>query len=155
MTQVQRKNGCAGGIGVGITITGKYEGAPSYDMGASSFFRLRRDIAYTVSEEYGKHYERMPEACAKLLDVGIYDLRTERLIKKYHCKERMLDFLYQSDVDGKLSPFKCKALYDQIVNMESKTLYGYAAYPQDCMTIDNFKDLLKECYDRRVYLVWY
>ena len=140
---------------MGLTITGKYKGSPYYCMGYMSFYRLRRDIAYTVSEEFGKHYEQIPEACSKLIDVAAYDLQTERLIKKYHCKERFLAFLYQSDTDGKLSPFMCKALLDQIESMETNALYGYAAYPGYCLTIDKFRKLLKECFDRRVYLVWY
>ena len=65
---------------MGLTITGKYKGSPYYCMGYMSFYRLRRDIAYTVSEEFGKHYERIPEACSKLIDVAAYDLQTERLI---------------------------------------------------------------------------
>lgn len=139
---------------MGITIRGKYEGSPSYDMGYVSFYRLRRDIAYSVSEEYGKHYEEMPKACAKLIDVACYDLRTERLIKKYHCKERFLSFLYQSDEEGKLSPYQCKTLLDQISNVRNDTLYGYTAYPENCMSIEKFKDLLHECFTRRAYLVW-
>lgn len=140
---------------VGLTIRGKYEGSPSYDMGYVSFYRLRTDIAYSVSEEYGKHYEEMPKACAKLIDVACYDLRTERLIKKYHCKERFLSFLYQSDVGGKLSPYKCKALLDQISNVRNDALYGYTAYPENCMSMEKFKDLLRECFKRKVYLEWY
>ena len=140
---------------MGLTIRGEYEGSPSYDMGYISFYRLRRDIACTVSEEFGKHYASMPDIYVKPVPVEEYDKQTIRLIKKYHCKERFLAFLYQSDTDGKLSPFMCKALYDQIESMESNALYGYAAYPGYCLTIDKFRKLLKECFDRRVYLVWY
>ena len=140
---------------MGITIKGRFQGSPSYDMGYVSFFRLRRDIAYTVSEEFGQHYEKMSQACAKLIDAHEYDLRTEQLIKKYHCKERFLSFLYQSDVGGKLSPYKCKALLKQISGMNTKTLYGYTAYPANCMTIDAFRALLKQCFDSRSYLEWY
>lgn len=140
---------------VGLTLTSTYVMAPYYKMGAFSFFRLRRDIAYCISDEFGKHYEKMPEACAKIIDVNEYNARTVQLIKKYHCKERMIDFLYQSDVKGRLSPFKCKALYDQIVNMQNNNLYGYQAYPKECMTIEGFKELLEKCYRYRVYMVWY
>lgn len=140
---------------MGVTIRGRFEGSPSYDMGYITFFQLRKDIAYTVSEEYGKHYEEMPKACAKLIDVACYDLRTERLIKKYHCKERFLSFLYQSDVEGKLSPYKCKALLDQISNVRNDALYGYTAYPESCLTMDKFKELLRQCFNRRKYLEWY
>ena len=139
---------------MGVTIKGKYAGSPSYDMGYGSFFRLRRDIAYTVSQEYGQHYEKLPMVCAGAIDVDNYNSETERLVKKYRCKERFLEFLYQPDVDGKLSPFKCKALLDQIESLESNALYGYAVTPQYCLTIPKFRELLKECFDRRVYLVW-
>ena len=140
---------------MGLTIKGKFDGSPSYDMGYLSFYWLRRDIAYTVSEEYGQHYEKLPEACAKLIDQAIYDLRTERLIKKYHLKERFLSFLYQPDLEGKLSPFMCKALFDQIKSLESDTLYGYTSRPEHCMTMGKFKEILQQCFDRKVYLVWY
>lgn len=140
---------------MGLTITGKYKGSPYYCMGYMSFYRLRRDIAYTVSEEFGKHYEQIPEACSKLIDVAAYDLQTERLIRKYHCKKSLVSFLYQPDSDGKLSPYMCKVLYDQIESMESNALYGYGAYPERCLTINKFRDLLKECSEKGVYLVWY
>lgn len=140
---------------MGLTIRGRFDGSPSYDMGYVSFFQLRKDIAYSVSEEYGKHYEELSKACAKLIDVDAYNARTEWLIKKYHCKERFLSFLYQSDCSGKLSPFKCKALLDQIADVKGKALYGYTAYPENCLTMDKFKELLRECFNRRKYLEWY
>ena len=139
---------------MGVTIRGRYSESPSYDMGYITFFKLRSDIAHTVSEEYGAHYDEMPKACAKIIDVKAYDRRTECLIKKFHCKERFLSFLYQPDVEGKLSPFKCKALLNQIESMDSKRLYGYMAYPKDCMSIGQFRALLRECFDRKVYLEW-
>ena len=139
---------------MGVTITGKYKGSPSYDMGYITFHRLRTDIAYAISKEFGDHYAEMPKACAKIIDVDSYNKRTEMLIKKYHCKERFLDFLYQNDTDGKLSPFKCKALLDGIQSIENDNLYGYTAYPAQCMTLKKFRELLSECFTRRCYLVW-
>lgn len=139
---------------MGLTLTGKFKNAPSYDMGAGSFYRLRCDIAYTVSKEYGDHYKGILYACAGH-NVDEYDRKTEILIRKYRLKERFLDFLYQSDICGKLSPFKCKALLDQIEDLENDLLYGYAAYPDRCMTIRDFKNLLRECFNRKVYMIWY
>ena len=143
---------------MGITIHGNWKDAKHWDMGYSSFYRLRKDIAYMVSEEYGDHYKNIRLACAKLIDVKEYDIETERLIKKYHCKKRFLYFLYQSDIGGKLSPFKCKAVYDMIEKsncMNNKTLYGYSAYPENCMKMSDFANLLLECFNRRKALVWY
>lgn len=140
---------------MGLTITGKYKGSPSYDMGYISFYRLRRDIACTVSEEFGKHYASMPDIYVKPVPVEEYDKQTIRLIRKYHCKKSLVSFLYQPDADGKLSPYMCKVLYDQIESMESNAMYGYGAYPERCLTINKFRDLLKECSEKGVYLVWY
>lgn len=138
---------------MGICLFAKYQDAPSYYMGYGAFFRLRVDVAYAVSKEYGDHYKELPRACAGM-NVQAYNERTKALIKKYKCRERFLDFLYQSDTGGKLSPFKCKAVLDQIKDTETEHWYGYAAYPDDCMTFEQFKDLLRECYERHQYLYW-
>lgn len=137
---------------MGISIKGLYADSPVYDIGYFAFFALRCDIAYTISEEFGQHYADMNMAV--YIGIKEYDRRTEELVKKYHCKERLLSFLYQSDYAGKLSPYKCKAVLDQINGMQSKKLYGYTAYPDWCLTIDKFRELLKECFERKVYLVW-
>lgn len=145
---------------MGLTITARYEGSPAYSMGYASFYRLRRDIAYLISTEFGKHYADLPHA-GNMRDPSAYDLRTTQLIKKYHCKSRILDFLYQSDCEGKLSPAKCKAVLHLIESNNTEgndintALYGYAAYPEYCMKISDFVKLLKECSERKAYLVWY
>lgn len=54
---------------MGLTIKGKFDGSPSYDMGYLSFYCLRRDIAYTVSEEYGKHYESITKWIDDVLEL--------------------------------------------------------------------------------------
>ena len=41
---------------MGLTLTAKYKDAPEWDMGYGSFFRLRRDIAYTISKEFDTWY---------------------------------------------------------------------------------------------------
>lgn len=138
---------------MGLTIKGKYPDSPSYDMGAASFFRLRRDIAYTISKEFGQHYAQIPYLHG--MDSDEHDRRTAQLIKKYHCSPRLIDFLYQSDIEGRLSPFKCQALLKQINDLHNTSLYGYTAYPEHCMTIEKFKELLHECFTRRTYLIWY
>ena len=84
---------------MGLTITADYKDAPAWDMGYSSFFRLRKDIAYMVSQEFGDHYADIissryrfdKKACEE------YDKTTDYLIKKYRLKKRFLDFLYAPD----------------------------------------------------------
>ena len=145
---------------MGLTVTERYENSPAYSMGYASFYRLRRDISYMISKEFGDHYANLPKAIM-MHDPSAYDLRTAKLIRKYHCKQRLLDFLYQSDCEGHLSPVQCKAVLQLIEsnNTESanvnNALYGYAAYPKRCMKISDFTNLLKECVARKTYLVWY
>jgi len=143
---------------MGITIRGDWKGSPEWDMGYASFFRLRRDVAYFVSKEFGDHYANLTRI--NPFDANEYDGITKWLIKKYHCKKRCIDFLYAPDSGYRLSPFKCKAVLDLIANgeetgIDNKTLYGYTARPENCMTIYNFIDLLAACYDKRKALVWY
>ncbi len=148
---------------MGLTITADYKGAPEWDMGYSSFFRLRRDIAYTVSKEFGDHYADITsslymfneEACEK------YDRNTDYLIKKYRLRKRFVDFLYSPDCGYRLSPMKCKAVLEQIAygrgteDTGSDTLYGYMARPDSCMKMSDFIDLLATCSSRKKYLIWY
>jgi len=123
-------------------------------MGYVTFNALRMDLAYVVSNEFGLHYGEMPKACAGLINVDLYNARTEALIKKYKLKERFLSFFFQDDIQGQLSPFKCKALLDGINDLKSNQLYGYKAYPEECMSLDDFKALLEECFARKKYLFW-
>ena len=42
-----------------LTITASFKGAPEYDVGYFEFFRLRTEVAHTISEEFGEHYAGM------------------------------------------------------------------------------------------------
>ena len=148
---------------MGLTITANYKGAPEWDMGYSSFFRLRRDIAYMVSKEFGDHYVDIISPIYRFSEKRLeeYEKTTEWLIKKYRLKKRFLDFLYASDTGYKLSPMKCKAVLNQITqsrnadNAKSGSLYGYAARPGSCMKMNDFVYLLETCSAAKKYLVWY
>ena len=140
---------------MGLTIRGDWKDSPQWDMGYASFFRLRRDVAYYISKEFGDHYADVCHV-SHLGDDDWYYKHTLLLLKKYHCKQRYVDFLYAPDAEYRLSPFKCKAVYDLITAGEykgNKAMYGYTAYPDRCMTMQTFADLLLECYNRRKYLV--
>ena len=148
---------------MGLTITADYKDAPDWDMGYASFFRLRSDIAYTVSKEFGDHYADITSSCyvfnEKLCEK--YDKITDYLIKKYRLKKRFVDFLYAPDTGYRLSPMKCKAVLLQIAygentkNVKNDSLYGYTARPDSCMKMNDFIDLLTACIAQKKYLVWY
>ena len=142
---------------MGLTIRGEWNGSPEYDMGAISFFRLRRDTAYFIAKDFGDHYANMPTVICSEEDEA-YEKQTLKLCIKYRLKHRLLDFLYSPDTDYRLSPAKCKVVYDLIMSSgqveEHKTLYGYGARPEKALTMKKFADLLLECYNRKKYLSW-
>ena len=140
---------------MGLTLRGKFKGSPEYDMGYITFYRLRYTVADCISKEFGEAYRQQSENPLRLSSELEYDMAVLPLVKKHGIKKRILSFLYQSDADGRLSPFCCKAVLDQIQDHSSNDLFGYTARPAECMTFENFKELLRECWERRVYLLWY
>lgn len=138
---------------MGIILRGDFKDTPEYRMGYLTLLVLREDIAACVSKEFGDHYADMPMAVI-YHRTDKYNKKTEELIRKYKPKERFLAFLYASDIKGKLSPYKCKALLDGIRDLKNDRLYGYTAYPKECMKIEDFKALLNECWERKKYLIW-
>lgn len=138
---------------MGLTIRGKYKGSPEWDIGYITFGLLRMDIAKAINKEYGEHYQSMYLHPRE--DWTEFNKETAILEKKYKLRTRVTDFLWESDSDGRLSPFKCKALLDVIKDVDYETLYGYVGFGKNyCMKFSDFKHLLRECYERRCYLVW-
>lgn len=137
-----------------LTITATYKGAPEYDVGYFEFFRLRAAIARTVSDEFGEHYAGMIREIFTM-KTGMYDKETTRLIRKYHVKANLQEFLYQSDSDGKLTPAKCRDLLLQIRGMTTNELFGRKEHPERCITIPRLRELLVECIDRKASVIWY
>ena len=137
-----------------LTITASFKGAPEYDVGYFEFFRLRTEVAHTISEEFGEHYAGMIRELYTSR-TGMYDKETVRLIRKYHVKASLQAFLYQSDSDGKLSPAICRALLEQIKDLHILTLYGRQNHPERCISFPRLRELLEECIKRNASLIWY
>lgn len=138
---------------MGVRLTGRYPEAPSYEMGPGSFYRLRCFVAGCISKEFGSHYSKL----ARIVggdELQEYEQVTERMLKKTHAKQRAVEFLYLPDSGGKLSPSKCKALLKLIGTNDTKELFGYTAYPEECMTAEQFKSLLRDCSEKKKDLVW-
>ena len=139
---------------MGLCLSAKYPGAPSYNMSSGSFFRLRRFVASCLSEEFGSHYAHMLHVYGKE-ETEEYNAATERMLKKLRARAGAVEFLYMSDIKGQLAPSKCQALLETIGKKDTSELFGYAAYPEECMTMKQFKTLLKNCVEQKKYLVWY
>lgn len=142
---------------MGITITAKYKGAPEYDMGYGQFFCLRRDIAYLVSTEFGDLYSKLPSMYTATPEVQrAFDEGMRILLEKYKVRKRLIPFLFKSDCGGYISPAQCKTvlMYLESPLIEPEKEYGYVAPFRKRMTIYQFKELLIECYKRKVNLIW-
>lgn len=136
---------------MGLTIYSKNK---SIDMSASGFMRLRTTIAYLRGVELGKHYDKA-KICHTDEDYDKYDKETEELFNQYYSKDAWLfEFLYASDIEGKLTYGKCRKLLDIIGDYDDNICYGYAGLP-DCAKFKDFKDILVDCVANKRQMIWY
>lgn len=120
----------------------------SLDMAYSAFSRLRDRIATLLDEEFGSNYSRL---CYSKEDYENYDKVANRLISEKNLDEDIVDFLYQSDCDGKISYKTCKKILDLVADTEFVTCYmGF----YDASRAHDFQKLLQDCYSHRRSLRW-
>lgn len=145
---------------MGITINGKYKGELSpyeLSMSYSTFFRLRLVIAKNLNDNFGKHYERLTDFRATKEEWDAYDNETQRIIEQEHLEDKrwqqkIIDFLFMPDTNGKISYGTCKRLYDLVKNENDSDIYGYAMIGNN--TMGEFKRLLHDTYVNGGYLKW-
>lgn len=130
---------------MGVSIRTKNK---SIDMGYTSFFRLRTDIAKAINSEWGMKYEELVNRNRydELNDITAEYLADGK-ISKY-----LVDFCFQSDSEGHITYWACKYIHQQIQNVDKKDNYGYVMAPNSWEEIKNvFKDGSKN----RGGLRWY
>lgn len=128
-------------------------------MGYGGFHNLRAKIAGLVCDDLKEHYVYLDKGTwLKDAERGVfykeYNLKLDGIQKKYKIPNAVLVFLYASDCDGKLTPFKCKKLYELIKDYDDDILYGYCGRP-DCAKFKDFKELVKDCVDNKCFMEWY
>ena len=141
---------------MGITIKSKNY---SIDMGYLGFNRLRKTVANLAGEELGKHYEHLDDVMFLCGEERInffdeYNKKINYLYEKFNISNGLLDFLYASDCEAKISPEKCKQVYEIIKNYDDDVLYGYSGR-KDCAKFKDFKEIVKDCIDSKCYMEWY
>lgn len=120
----------------------------SLDMAYSAFSRLRDRIATLLDEEFGSNYSRL---CYSKEDYENHDKVANRLISEKNLDEDIVEFLYQSDCDGKISYKTCKKILDLVADAEFVTCYmGF----YDASRAHDFQELLQDCYSHRRSLRW-
>lgn len=139
---------------MGMVITAKNS---SYDfyMSYGGFYRLRKNIASVMDEEFGENYAKLLY-CHTNEDFAENDKRANEIIEKKHLDKYadILDFLYMEDASGKIPHTTCKQIYDLIKDYDFQNSYfRYAADAHN--DYEEFKNFLKECYSKRRNMQWY
>ncbi len=145
---------------MGVTIKCVKTGS-SCDLGYGGFGRFREKVAHLLNEDFGTHYAKLStlemrftfDSSKRKQIFDEFDREAERLIKKHKISKRAVDFLWQLDFGGKISPSACKMIYAAIKDYDDNICYGYAGR-KDCAMFSDLKNLFKECYDNNSYLVW-
>lgn len=142
---------------MGITIWSKNREA---DCGLGGFKSLRQKVADLTSPEIGTFYRKLDDApffgperkkFFEKYDKELHDLNGK--FKKEPKKLRILDFLYQSDCEGKADRWTCRAIWEVIKDYDDDYCYGYAGRP-DCMTWSDFKKIIQDCIETKTQLNW-
>ena len=149
---------------MGITISCKKTGR-SIDMGYGGFNRLRNKVAELAGGPFAKHYllldapENIKLAAASLISENRdqffdwFDQRTQEIIDANQADIKIVNFLLQSDCEGKVHYGACKNILRTIGDYDDDVLYGYCGRP-DCAKFKDFKAILKDCINNKCDMVW-
>lgn len=72
-------------------------------------------------------------------------------IGKLGVPDVLLEFVYQSDCEGKLTPKQARAIYEIIKDKTLDRSYGYVRYTR---SFDDIKDIFKDSFTKRVNIKW-
>jgi hypothetical protein len=145
---------------MGVTIMGVNH---SIDMPYLGFTRLQTDIAYMISQEFGRAYARYVRGVSVQEANQLQD-DLERMAEQFvkgHGKAsvKVLNFLFCPDTEGKVTPGGCKEIRKVIEGKTSaletfrNTVYGYPAWSHP-VTGDDFLNLLSECEKDKHTMRW-
>ncbi len=137
---------------MGVSITAN-NSAYDFDMGYGGFFSLRKTVALALNKEFGENYALLG-TCWTEEQFKENDKIADWYIKKNNLDKDVVDFLYQSDTNGKISYKTCGKIYDILKDKDlSDKGFRYGAYRHN--DYEEFKDFLKECYSHRRNMEWY
>lgn len=137
---------------MGITITAtnsKYE----FDMGYFSFFRLRKEIALAMNEEFGSNYADLAH-CYTPKEFAANDKAANWIIQKNHLDRYadVLDFLYMPDSGGEVGYKTCGDILSLIRDRKCSADFRYALMRHNDW--EEFKEFLQDCYSHHKKMRW-
>lgn len=127
-----------------------------FHMAYSSFNTLRIFIARAMDQEFGDNYAHLRD-CYHPDDFAEQEQQADIIIKRNDLTkyQDIIDFLYLSDCDGKVSYKVCKRIYDLIKDIPfAESNIQYEVFLTEDEYTD-FKKFLQDCYSHRRSMVWY
>jgi len=132
---------------MGITISSKRYAC---DMGYGGFARFRNVVAEQVSYNFYNHYILLSDSSVMFLfgkerDTFFksYDATTVKFIEEYEVTEDVVDFLLQTDSNGKIDRKQAKQIFELIKDCDNDTLFGYVGRT-DCAKMEDMKRIFSD-----------
>ena len=140
-----------------ITITAKKSNF-RFTVGRRGFFHLRRNIAFALDEEFGKHYNHWI-MCHSEADIDKHMRIAEAIVSRKGLQKKygdVLEFLYMGDEKGKISSDTCKLIYELIIGTEfvGKCFRHRPYINSESEGWFDFKRFLEECFTHNRKMQW-
>lgn len=144
---------------MGITIRSKNK---EIDMGYMGFFQLRTDIARHIDITFGRLYTNVTQTHNE----KDYEEAWNRIVEYTNTKfnyekksevnrfQRVINFLFYSDCDAKMTAAECRAVLFYIKDMHSDIIYGYAGRPHPAK-LEDFIEVLQDGVDSKSGIRWH
>lgn len=131
---------------MGVSIGNKYH---SIDGGYGMMFLIRKTIAQSFDNELGNYYGDITNHYKDdFIDNVNKILADDRFTE---ANGDIIDFLFMSDCEGKINYKTSKKILDLVKDVPNFRI-GYVINNK---SFDDFKDILQECYSKRMNLTWY
>ena len=141
---------------MGLTIRSKIKNCNiELDGGYGMLLTIREEVAKLYDKEFGEHYETLSK-CFLKEHFDEFNKKANEILRDDRFKdedEDIVDFLFQSDCDGKISYKTCKKVYDILQESTNNCCLRYTAYSKNDW--EDLKELLLQCYKHRANLYWY
>lgn len=139
---------------MGLTLYGPK--GQNLDVSTGGFLRLRRRVSDLCGEPWASHYRSLTDCGRHDKDdqwFQNFDRATQEHIDNKAVHVKIVDFLLQSDIAGRIRYGACKEILTVIGDYDDDYCYGYAALPNQARFQD-FKNLLRSCVEYKKDLRW-
>lgn len=131
----------------------------SMDLGGGGFLRLRRKVAelaggpfFPVYQEVCSWYPGSNGETTEEFDRRINEV-TRKILAEKKADIKIVDFLLQSDVGGRIHYGACKNILKIIGNYDDNIMYGYAAWGEQSR-FSRFRRILEDCVATKSDMIW-